>query len=403
MARIVAALIGGVLLGIAVTWAFIESDFGPVPLGAAVREMDNVPQMTAEVAEAHRQERFEELTTIAEIFALPDRYMRSEALYALAGRSSASDVQKLIFEALGIADEYDRAQALNDLFFRLTSLDPRSALALAQSEYFANDSSLERTVWREWARMDLDEALFAAKTQPSRRQQNVAAQGLYSAFGLLGNETAERIEAELGIGPDRLTRGSYIYRLADNSVEEAIAFINGLDSAAARNDYISWLGFYLSMQDTAMAMTYAHLFERPANRDRFTQLVQNNAARENPQLVLDRYMNSSGTIRYSNEFYTAARQLVGTDIESARHYFEQATSRDARRYLGIQIVAQMVRDDPAAALAWARENDTGDGPGEFERAALAQIAYSDPAFALDEALSIENAQDRSRALSSFMA
>ena len=180
MAKIVAALVGGVLLGIVGTWIVVAPESGPGPVDEVVRDIDVVPQMTPEIAAAHREERFADLNTVAEIFALPDSFTRTEALYTVAGRSSAAEVQNLIFEANRIADDYEREQALNALFFRLTSLDPRSALALAQSEYFEKVVSVEQTVWRAWGRTDLDEALFAARTQTSRAKQNLAAQALYA-------------------------------------------------------------------------------------------------------------------------------------------------------------------------------------------------------------------------------
>ncbi len=403
MAKTVAALVGGALLGIAGTWIAVAPDSGPDPVDELVRDIDVVPQMTSEIAEEHREERFAELTTIAEIFALPDSFTRSEALYTVAGRSSAARVQNLIFEANRIADDYEREQALNVLFFRLTSLDPRSALALSQSEYFEGVRSVEQTVWRAWGRTDLDEALFAARTQTSRAKQNLAAQALYAAYGMLGNEYTDRIESELGIGPNRSTRARYIYRLADKSIEEAIAFINGLATVAAQQENIAWLAYYLSLQDTAMAITYAELFEDPNNEERFRAIVQSNSARENPRQTIDRILASGEDVSRSNEFFSAVRQLVRTDMDAAKAYFENYSNRQYRQWFGSIIAQQLVLEDPMAALAWARENEIGDRFSRLEMTVLNAIAHTDPQLALEEAQRIEHAERRRNAFAGLIA
>ena len=122
-----------------------------------------------------------------------------------------------------------RADLLGILFFRLSETDPQSALAVARTDQFRSTRSIERIVWRTWARKNLDDALFAAKTQTSRAEQNSAAQSLYAAFGFMGNETTDKIEAELGIGPDRSTRAQYIYWLADKSpnLREGVTLVTG--------------------------------------------------------------------------------------------------------------------------------------------------------------------------------
>lgn len=401
MARFLAALIGGVLLGIAGTWIVVAPESGTHPADEVVRDIDVVPQMTPEVAEVHRQERFEELTTVADIYALPDGYSRHEALYTVAGRSSAAGVQGLIFEANRIADRYEREQALNILFYRLTVLDPRSALALAQSEYFKGIRSLEQTVWQAWGRADLDDALLAARMLTDRRQQSAAARALYNAYGMLGNDTTDRIETELGIEPDEWTRARYIYRLADESAEAAIAWIDGLDSVAAQRENISWLAYYLSLQDAATAIAYAGLFEDRANQERYRSFVEGHAARGNPRLTLDRILASGPTPDNSSEFLTAVRELARTDMGAALTYFDEVSNPQYRDYLGSVIVEQMVRDDPQAALVWARENDTGLY-ARFEITALQLIARTDPQLAIDEAMGIEDSHQRSMALTSLV-
>ena len=247
MARIIAALIDGVVLGILAMLA--TARFGPSANQSPdeiVRDIVDVPKMAQAVAEKHRDEQYASLTSVEEVIALPTEFAHSEALYVLAGRSDSAGVQKLIFEANRIGDDAERVSLLNILFFRLAETDPLSALALARTGYFNAIKSIERTVWRAWARKDFEDALFAAKTQTSIAHQNSSAQSPYAAFGYMGNETTERIEAELGIGPDRSSRGRYLYQLADRSPAEAIAFINGLERGTEQRENVSWLASLLA-------------------------------------------------------------------------------------------------------------------------------------------------------------
>ena len=164
MARVTTALMGGILIGVLITFAAARfGASGEQRPSEVVRDITDVPKVTEAVADQHREERYANLKSATEIMALPTEFARLEAMYALAGRSGSAAVQDLIFEADRVADVQQRESLLNVLFYRLTELDPRSALALTQVDSFKKTRSLEQTVWRAWARSDLDDALFAAK------------------------------------------------------------------------------------------------------------------------------------------------------------------------------------------------------------------------------------------------
>ncbi len=402
MGKLMAALGGGILIGILATLAATRFGASGAPgPEETVRDIVNVPKMAQAAAEKHRVEQYVGLTSIEEIVALPTEFARSSALYVLAGRSDSADTQALIFEADRVADDVQRVHLLEVLFFRLAEIDPQSALALARTDSFSKVKSIEQTVWRAWARKDLDDALFAAKTQTSTAHQNSAAQSLYAAFGYMGNETTNRIEAELGIGPDRSSRGRYLYRLADRSPAEAIAFINGLDRGVEQQEYVSWLAYYVSLRDPIDALRYADLFAVAADGERYRSIINSNVARENPHATIDRLLASGQGARSRGEFYNAIRALVSTDLDAAKQYFEQSRTTDDRRAFGTAIAAELAKKDPTEALAWARANDTGPYP-YLQMTVLSQIAETDPALAIGEALNTPDAQVRSDIISNIV-
>ena len=402
MGRVLTAVCGGVLLGVLATLAAVRlGQSGNPSLADIVRDIENIPQMAEAVAERHREDQYFSLVNIEQVLALPTEFARSEALYVLAGRSSSSEVQSLIFEANRIADNVERESLLNILFFQLAESDPKSALALARTDQFKSLRSIERKVWRAWARQDLDGALFAAKTQTTSVHQDKAAQSLYAAFGYMGNETTDRIGAELGIGPNRSSRAGYLYRLADSSPTEAIAFINGHERGAEQKEYVNWLAYYVVGIDPTGARQYTGRFEVAADSELYSSIIESRIGQADPRKTIDRILASGIDVNRSKEFRSAARALTSTDLDTAIQYYEQEQSTDKRRYLGELIAAEMAKSNPLEAMAWARANDSHDNPSQ-QRSALYKIAQTDPELALAEAVKTPNVRMRSKLVSNII-
>jgi hypothetical protein len=386
MNRTLPVLGAGVLLGIIATLPFNRATQRPAPApDEVVRDIVDIPEMTEAVAEKHRGEQYASLVSIEDILALRTEFARSEALHLLAGRSDSAAVQNLILDANRIADDIAREALLHVLFSRLAELDPQFALQLARDDQLAGLPSLEDTVWRVWARNDLDDALFAAKTQTRLAQQRGAARSLYSAFGYMGNETTDRIEAELGIEPDEQTRARYLFRLADRSPPAAITYINGLERDRKRGQFVSWLAHHLSRGDPHDALQYAGLFEHASEAAQFTRILEGNIAIAEPQTAIEQLLAGEVDQRMWGKTQSAIAELASTDLDAVTRYYEQANSDQHRQILGAAIAAELAKNDPAEALAWARANDRGRMPA-FEISALQQIAQTDPQLALNEAL-----------------
>ena len=388
MVRLVAAAVGGIFAGAAAVWLFAPQA-APPGVETVVRDIVAVPSMSGADAETHRASGYTKLSTIEGIQALPTAFARAEALFALAGRSGPAELQALIFDANRIADDNVRRESLSTLFFRLAEADPESALALARTEFFRNERNLESIVWQAWARKDLDGAIFAAKTQTSAVNQNAAAQGLFAAHGDLGNDTTDRIEAELGIGPDRETRGRYLYRLADRSPQEAIAYVNAMPDGYVKSEHVSWLAHYLARRDPASAAGYAELLTDERYRDMYKGSVMTRAALENPSAEIDRILASGNLRENMGPLHSAMRVLVAQDFEAAMAYFDAMTSGEQRQMIGAVIATEFAQKDPIAALAWARENNL-DRHRHIEMDVLSTLAQTDPQRALAEALQNKN-------------
>ena len=407
MAKLVAVLLAGALIGAAATYGLVNRDAaGPAPAFAPepqiVRDIVDIPKVSAPEAEKLREERYAGLTTIEDIYALPSEFGRAEALYMLAGRSDSASVQALLFDANRIADEQDRAGAVNILFFRLSELDPQSSLAMARMPEFAGDKRYESRVWATWGRANLDEALAAAKSQSSHRHRNAAAQSLFSAFGYMGNDITDYIEQELDIKPDRTTRSRFLYRMADRNPAEAVAWINAMEPGVIQEEFVSWLAFYLGRQDATMAEQYADLFENPQYAQAYRSIVDRNRASANPRDTLDRLIAEGSIGRNRSEYYSAMRTLAAQDLEAALEYYSRLGGDNEYMSLGYTIASEYAKRSPEEALAWARENDHGEW-GRLTMQVLSQIATTDPEFAMREALATRNSQQRRNLLQNIIS
>jgi hypothetical protein len=389
-ARKTAAAIGaGLLVGGALSVMFADEDSAVPDEREPVRDISIVPKVSQEVAEQHRDERYEKIASISDVLALPTQFSQAEALHVLAGRSDSAAIQGLVFEAARIVDGLDRKRALDVLFSRLTEIDTQSALALARTDAFVNDKRIEQTVWQTLGRLDLDEAISLALAQTTHARQNLAAQSLFATFGYMGNATTDRIEAELGTAPDRVTRSRYLELLADRSVAEAIEFINSLDNASEQQTLTTTLANYLAQQDPDRALSYADLFDKGAHRNNFRSLILTAQARANPTVILDRLVSTGALGIDPGQIYAAFTSVAESDMDRAMEYYGLLDPGELKQGLAGQIAARLARDDIDEAVAWARGQQTGTFPMAM-MAVIREIADIDATQAIEIILAEQN-------------
>ena len=380
MYRTVAALIAGLFIGGGVAW-YVSVTFNE-RAPEVVRDIVAVPKMSAVEGDRHREERFEQLLTVEQVQALPTRFMRAEALHALAGRSNSAEIQNLIFEANRVSDDGERQNALTILFSRLTELDANSALALIRSDYLSGSGLTERDFWIAYGQHDLDAALATAIEQTSANR-NLAAQALFSANGFMGTPETDRIEAELGIKPNRSNRANFLYHLADQSPAAAAAYVNTLQPRGTRREAVYWLANYLQWTNPAAAATVERLLADEWARSTFNSVVVEDAVRADPQAVLDQLVGGNRSNIDQGTISTALRSIASKDLDAAKMYYLQLDSEDDRRTLGSAIVEEIAGSDFDEAMTWARANESADYP-MLAMQLLRSLASTDPERALAE-------------------
>ena len=406
MLRVAIAIAAGFLIGAALTYRLTadtpETTSLPAERWPALeRDLMAIPRMATAEAEAHREDRFERIRSIADTLALPGDFSQTEALYVLAGRSDAEGVRELLDEANRIADPTDRNAALSILFLRLAEVDPRSALTLSRQRRYTSGRHLEAAIWRSWSKLDLDAAIAAARAIGNTADRSFAAQTMLAAFGYTGNEVTERIEAELGVGVNAQARGQYLMSLADRSVPEAIEYLNALPREQ-RQEGVNWLARYLSQRNPGEALGYADLIDGNSLRQRYRLLVNRAVAQREPEQVLQSMPAHVTRSPDSNRYYAAMNALARTDIDRALMYYESLSSQTARQAFANIIGTELARQDPERAIAWAQAQQRGPG-SRMLRNVLAQVAISDPELAMAEIGQIDSRHLRQQTLSQVLS
>ncbi|MEL7451016.1 MAG: hypothetical protein AAFN78_17510 [Pseudomonadota bacterium] len=398
------AVAAGAVAGLAVGFVAAQYLASPEP-GAVespqVRDIVAVPVMSDTAATAHREDHYARITSIEDVLALPSDFAQSEALYALAGRSSADQLQKLVFDADRIADELDRQGALFILFSRLAEVDPASALAVARTPSFEHDNRLRESVWRSWARSDLESALAAAAALGDRGERALAATSIYAAHGYLGNAATDRIEAVLGVAPDRATRNRFLHSLISRSPEGAIAWVDSLSGGKVKDGYISWLAYEMSSREGSAASQYARLLSQERDSRRYLEYVDQRVAVANPRETIERLLatNIAGNAKAFASLQYAVAQLAADDLDTAIDYFEQASSPEAKSFIGNVIAREYAARNPEDALAWAL---AVDAEGTLTLSVLSAIAEFDPSLAIANAQDLPDERRAAAAVSNLM-
>lgn len=401
------AAIAGVVVGVAIGAGFTSLIGGGSDVARRdaapdiVRDISSVATMPVAQAEAHRADRYARISTIEATLALPGDFAQTEALYVLAGRSDSATVQDLIDQANRIADPTDRDAALSILFLRLAEIDPESALTMARMPTFTRGRRLEANIWRTWSKLDLDAALAAAAGLPRAADRNFAAQVMLAAHGYTGNAVTARIERELDVRPSAESRARYILSVADRSVPDAFAAIDGLPHAD-RQQAMQWLAGYLGQRDPAQALGYARLIDDPMLRRTYEGTISLAVAQQDPERILSAAQPAALQGEAAGRYFTAMRTLAEQDVDKALAYFERIESPQVRQAMAGILAEQLARRDPRRALEWARSQDSGARPS-IELNVLSQIAAVDPALALQEAGALANRHARQQALSGVLS
>ncbi len=346
-------LLAGVVIGAVGTARFRQPSPAARFEAPVEHDLDVTHEMSVEQAEAVRKDRFASIRTIEETLALPTDFAETEALYVIAGRADAEEVQNLIYQAARIRELEDRQAALGILFLRLAELDPRSAIAIARSPTFRAEKTYEHAVWTAWGRLDLGGALAAAKEGDSA-QRELAGQALFASLRGLDDARVAEIASVLGIEPGRNVRAQQVYALYTNSPADAIRYIESLPSPADQREMFGWLAGFLARSGAPFDPALPDLISSEANRQMFRQMLDVTLASTDPEAVLRNALaaNDNGPIR-NQQVLRALQALANQDADKALEW-AHTLQRDGDESLLVGVIGQLGQSDPERAITEAR-------------------------------------------------
>jgi len=396
MARVLTALVLGVLLGTTAGWLL-----KPTPL--ALQDLGDLrPVVTATPANA--------IVSTAAREGGPDFYRR-------LAEANASELASMIRQAAEEPSSTERELALAVLLKRHSELDALGAVRLAR-EAGVSGMALS-AVYGAWARKAPAQALAALSTVENADAAAAVAIALIAA---LGNDSAAfgRVAAVLAAreneesfapatpssapftpaGPavsvvsPRSALGVTAQKWADLDPRRAISVARELDDERLA----------LALESAALRAlarvspdeAFAHFSTLGGDPQRLSVLngVWGELARADPERLLASITTLPADSRRMAE-QIAVQQLAERDPLAAARYLERMPFTPERQGIMTVVARSYGRRDPVAALAWARSLR---GQDFAVSAVLGGVAEQDPQRAMDLALSLTAPNERMRAV-----
>lgn len=383
---------GGIAVYLAVANGFLGATTG--------LERDLLDDANIEISEVDllRAEQFASVTSIEDVLSLPTDHSETEALYALAGRSSSGQLQFLFEQANRIAERGERLATQKVLLARLAELDPLSALAIARQADATDVAELSSAAWSAWAGSDFDAAMAAAMDLETE-ERRLAAEALYIVVGL-ESEEADRLEDQFGFPPGQEAVSAHLERLAVESPLDAVAFLESLAGPFNGMTLIESLARAVAKRPVNEHASVAGAFEVSVNRQVFDQFLSLYKYPGDPEAVLRQVLadQSAAGWERQNEIAMAVTTLAREDLDLATHYVSQIESRRARQAAQSTIATIVAVEDPDRALDWMREQNLSFDSSAYI-SVLSTIARKDLQRAVSIAQSLPDPAVRQRNLS----
>ena len=319
MNRLVIAL-AGVAFGAVITLLALQLR-GPARSIAVERDIVATTPVSAAELETQRAGRFADLDSIESLASLPSDFARAEALYAVAGRSGIIGLEQLARDALRIADDVWRAQALAIVFSRIVEIDADFAVML-----------LGEPVFRSLSYADL--------------------QGVVEQVGRVRPFAALELQARTGqvIVPTPATR-EMLERMAADDLDAALRIV-AAQQPQSRGALAELVAAEYARQRPQDALRWALGFGGVAARDLVAIVLERIAEDDPPQALQAAHdMSTRGVGR--GALSGLIDKLVEESPRSAAGAVGQIRDTEARAQVARTLVRAWLEIDAAAAMDWA--------------------------------------------------
>ncbi|MFK8015913.1 MAG: hypothetical protein AB8G17_10795 [Gammaproteobacteria bacterium] len=401
-----------------------------IPAEAATALQPPEPIISAEQAKDHRATHYEQMASVDDVLELPTDFAQTEALYVLAGRADAGELEQLIFQSASIAHRYDRRAALEILFTRYAEIDPDAALAFLLQIDLDIDDIILPSLFSAWSKSDPAGAIAAANEIDNARLRKLAGRTILSiaarndpgTLKTIGAQLVDRhdthwIEAEM-IG----NQANYQPVLA---LEQALA----VSRHVGGRDAVWRVAFVWARNDPDAALAYADNIQDRGRRQHFIDAVASRWMDEDPEAALQAVLAlPDGAARsrtlsnalggYAKTYPAQAVRVAqslgdavgGRALQTVYTTWAQNDPDGALRALGegeandeILTSVMMVVSTIDAEKAWQFAQTLSDvRRAKTLPSVLSQMSSTDPQRALDLAMAIDRPQERARILQTVL-
>lgn len=367
--------------------------------------------------ENSRQQHFADITSIRDVLQIPNDFDQTEALYALAGRSGADQLQSLIEEANRLSIDGERLAALQILFLRYSEIDPQAALIHLDSLAPRGARAILSSIFRSWSKVDPDAAIATANRINDRQQRRTASEAIMRTvadhtpqllpqaaaqlheavnserFALEGivrqaeTDPQAAIEAAQQLA-DKQLRQRAVYGIALNMAkqnpQQALRFMRGLDDARLRRELMRGAMSEWAKIDPEAALAYARS-EGLTDTGSLIATAMREIARDDPLAALNQA--DLLDMRARQSAYASIYSTWGqVDLQAAISHAESLDNDKLQMQVFSSLAREYANRFPEEALLWAEQFD-GPMQASIGNMVLREIGNSRPQLALEAALS----------------
>jgi hypothetical protein len=305
--------------------------------------------------------------------------------------------------AMPANDRKDRL--LRQVATAMVRADPRRAVEVASGVNRADRRMALWTIVSEWGQHDPQAAAQWLEANPGKVNREMVTYRIAARYGAVNPVEALAWAQRVERGSNARHRSPTLVGLvltgyAEENPEDALRLALGLDAGDQRNAAVGAVLGVIARRDPGYAM--ANLDKLPKGQQRSHAIINiaMQVSRSDPRAAVEwiKTAEEEGNNEHGPSVVsTLGHMLADSDPETAMSLTEQIPEKSRGDWI-VAVAAAYARQDPEAALRWARQYQNDPGYPRVTADLAALVADSDPQAAMDFASSVLDARERDRTI-----
>ena len=323
---------------------------------------DSLVQNSSEIGDEALRFDVRSLQDLSDVSQFSNHFERTSVLLNLLARGDKNTLLEYLVQSKKLSPYHFRIEVQSGIFHRLTAIDPQVALSSLESEFSPADQVLFlTTIFEEWSRANLQEAISQAQSLDTESKEAVVARIVSSRDDLSINElrdVARQIGCEwvaINILSDVGAQSIFNdpkqewFKFVEHNVDQ-LANLSELQTQALGHILLAWVEQDgLEIVDSLRASLPSEF----SLLDTIT-LVTDQLVTERPELAFDLALEMAENFDQTFEFRYLAGDIAGRWAASEpRQAFDatfQIEGRSLRGMLQTSVVREWAKGNPEALL-----------------------------------------------------